>query len=85
MARRWQEHWLCGVETLKGLGEIMNLVTQQHYKGDIVRIISTGEEVEVLAATLARVKVKVVRRDGWTSKMFSNEEVCGVDENIDRW
>ena len=63
----------------------MNLVTQQHYKGDIVRIIRTGEEVEVLAATLARVKVKMVRRDGWTSEMYDNTEVCGVDEDIDRW
>ena len=72
----------------------MNLVTQQHYKGDIVRIISTGEEVEVLAATLSRVKVKVILRDssfktygpcGWTSKMYSNEEVCGVNEDIDGW
>ena len=72
----------------------MDLVTQQHYKGDIVRIIRTGEEVEVLAATLARVKVKVILRDsgskwygpiGWKSKMYNNEEVCGVNEDIDRW
>ena len=63
----------------------MNLVTQQHYKGDIVRIIRTGEEVEVLAATLARVKVKSIRHDGWISEMYDNEEVCGVNEDIDRW
>ena len=63
----------------------MKLVTQEHFKGDIVRIIQTGEEVEVLAATLARVKVKIVRHDGWTSKMYDNTEVCGVDEDIDRW
>ena len=63
----------------------MDLVTQQHYKGDIVRIIRTGEEVEVLAATLARVKVKSIRHDGWISEMYNNEEVCGVNENIDGW
>ena len=63
----------------------MNLVTQQHYKGDIVRIINIGLEVEVLAATLARVKVKMPVTNGWVSKMYDNEEVCGVNEDIDRW
>ena len=63
----------------------MNLVTQQHYKGDIVRILNIGLEVEVLAATLARVKVKMPVRNGWISKMYNNEEVCGVNENIDGW
>ena len=68
----------------------MDLVTQQHKKGDIVRILNIGLEVEVLAATLARVKVKMpvtsgVGAPGWRSKMYSNEEVCGVNEDIDRW
>ena len=65
----------------------MNLVTQQHYKGDIVRIIRTGQEVEVLAATLSRVKVKMpcTRMEGWNSEMYDNTEVCGVNEDIDRW
>jgi hypothetical protein len=68
----------------------MNLVTQEYYKGDIVRIIRTGEEVEVLAATLSRVKVKVVFQGsygpcGWKSEMYSNAEVVNVNEDIDRW
>jgi hypothetical protein len=59
----------------------------RYYKGDTVRIKRNGEVVEVLAATLARVKVKVVLRDsgskwygpiGWRSEMFSNEEVVLV-------
>ena len=63
----------------------MDLVTQEHYKGDIVRIIRTGEEVEVLAATLDRVKVKMPITNGWISEMYDNTEVCGVNEDIDRW
>ena len=59
----------------------MNLVTQKFYKGDIVRIKNTGNEVEVLAATLSRVKVKeaCTHMAGWTSEMYSNDNVVKVE------
>ena len=59
----------------------MNLVTQKFYKGDIVRIKNIGLEVEVLTATLARVKVKMpcTRMEGWHSKMYRNEDVEKVE------
>jgi len=63
----------------------MDLVRQKFFKGDFVRIKRTGEEVEVLAATLTRVKVKVACTwmDGWLSEMYSNDDVVKVD--VDSW
>ncbi len=59
----------------------MNLVRQKFYKGDIVRIKRTGKEVEVLAATLARVKVKQPVTNGWISDMYDNEDVVIVTKS----
>ena len=61
----------------------------RYYKGDTVRLKWNCEEVEVLTATLSRVKVKVILRDssfkwygpcGWKSEMYSNEEVEKVEK-----
>jgi len=54
----------------------------RYNKGDRVRLKWNGEEVEVLAATLSRVKVKVIDRDGWSSKMYSNEDVEPAWEDL---
>lgn len=59
----------------------------RYYKGDKVRLKWNGAEVEVLAATLCRVKVKVVLQDrygpcGWKSEMYDYEDVEPAWEDL---